>query len=66
VRDDFRMGFWRGLAVRLGIGLASMMIAAAVIILVSQFTNNSDEIMVYSFILVPIVSISIGAVYYIF
>lgn len=60
------MGFWRDLAVRLGIGLASMIIAAAVIILVSQFTNNSDEIMVYSFILVPIVSISIGAVYYIF
>ena len=60
------MGFWRGLAIRLGVSLASFLIIAAVVVTVSQFTSNSDEIMVYSFILVPIVSISIATIYYIF
>ena len=60
------MGFWSGLGLRLGGSLGGMLILGSVIVLVSQFVSDPDEIMVYSFILVPIVSISIAAsIYYI-
>ena len=60
------MGFWRGLALRLGLGTVPFLIIGLVVIVVSQFASSSDKVMVYSFILVPIVSISIAGIYYIF
>jgi|GEM_PF-982405 hypothetical protein len=60
------MGFWRGLAVQLGTGMVSFLILALIVLVVSQVTNDSEQIMIYSFILVPIVSISIASIYYIF
>ena len=60
------MGFWRGLAVRLGIGLTGFMLIALVVGVLSQFTSDTDQIMIYSFILVPTLSISIASGIYIF
>jgi hypothetical protein len=37
-----------------------------VVVAISQFVSDPDEIMVYSFILVPAVSLSIVSIYYVF
>lgn len=60
------MSFWRGLTARLGLGLSGFLLIGLVVGVLSQFTSDTDEIMIYSFILVPIISISIASIYYIF
>ena len=59
------MSFWHGLAKRIGSSLVGVLILGFVIALVSQFVSSANKIMVYSFIIAQIVSLSVISIFYI-
>ena len=59
------MGFWQGMAQRIGLGIIPYSVVAAVILTVSMYVGKTEKIMVYSSIIVPIASISLASIYYI-
>jgi ABC-type molybdate transport system permease subunit len=61
------MSFWRGLGIRIGGTAAGWLILVISIALASQITSEPDKIMVYSLIILPLLTTpAVAGVYYVF
>ena len=60
------MGFWSGLFKELGYSLAGMSMIAVIAVILHQFVSDPRKIMIFTFIILEVVSFSALAIYFVF